>query len=157
MDQDLVLELLQLRSRVEAELVGQPVPDPLVRRQRIGLAAVAVQGDHQQRPQALAQRMLAHERFELADHLARGAEIEPCRELVLDETETDLLEAGAVRDDPVAVTGAGEDLAAEHGQRRRARLRAQRTGRRRLETLTACSARRSTSSASTALGSTSSV
>ena len=56
-DQDLLLELLQLQSRVEAELVGQPVPDPLVRRQRVGLAAVAVQGDHQQRPQALAQRM----------------------------------------------------------------------------------------------------
>ena len=122
MDQDLVLELLQLPSRVEAELVGQPVPDPLVRRQRIGLAAVAVQGDHQQRPQALAQRMRADEPFELADHLARGAEIEPRRELVLDETETDLLEAGPVRHDPVAITGGGEDLAVEHGQRRRARL-----------------------------------
>ena len=118
-----MLELLQLPSRVEAELVGQPVPDPLVRRQRIGLAAVAVQGDHQQRPQALAQRMHADEPFELADHLARGAEIEPRRELILDETETDLPEAGTVRDDPVAITGGGEDVAAlEHGQRRRARL-----------------------------------
>ena len=46
MDQDLVLELLQLTSRVEAELVDQAVPGSLVRRQRIGLAAVAVQGDH---------------------------------------------------------------------------------------------------------------
>ena len=53
-DQDLVLELLQLTSRVEAELVCQPVPGPLVRRKGIGLAAVAVQRDHQQRPQALA-------------------------------------------------------------------------------------------------------
>ena len=114
-------------SRVEAELVGQPVPGSLVRRQRIGLAAVAVQGDHQQRPQALAQRMLADESFELADHLARGAEVEPCRELVLDETETDLLEAGTVRDDPVAITGGGQDLAPEQRQRRRARL--QRSGR----------------------------
>ena len=90
----LLLELLQLPSGVEAELVGQPVPDPLVRRQRVGLAAVAVQGDHQQRPQALAQRMLADERFELADHLARGTEIEPRRELILDETETDLARGG---------------------------------------------------------------
>ena len=88
MDQDLVLELLQLTSRVEAELVDQPVPGSLVRRQGIGLAAVAVQGDHQQRPQALAQRMLTDEPFELADHLARGAEVEPCRELVLDQTGT---------------------------------------------------------------------
>ena len=39
MDQDLLLELLQLRSGVEAELVGQLVPDPLVRRQRVGLAS----------------------------------------------------------------------------------------------------------------------
>ena len=157
MDQDLVLELLQLPSRVEAELVGQPVPGPLVRRQRIGLAAVAVQGDHQQRPQALAQRMLADEPFELADHLARGAEVEPRRELILDETETDLLEAGTVRDDPVAITGGGEDLAVEHATAPSCTSPAQRTGRRRFETLTACSARRSTSSASTALGSTSSV
>ena len=67
------------------------------------------------------------EPFELAGHLARGAEIEPRRELVLDETETDLLEAGTVRDDPVAITGGGQDLAAEQRQRRRARL--QRSGR----------------------------
>ena len=66
--------------------------------------------------------MHAHERFELADHVAGGAEIEPGGELILDEPETDLLEAGAVRDDPVAVTGAREDVALEHGQRRRARL-----------------------------------
>ena len=66
--QDLLLELLQLQSRVEAELVRQPSPDPLVRGERIGLAAVAVQGDHQQRPEALAQRMHVHQRFELADH-----------------------------------------------------------------------------------------
>ena len=38
MDQDLLLELLQLRSRLETELVGQQVPDPLVRGQRVGLA-----------------------------------------------------------------------------------------------------------------------
>ena len=38
-DQDLSLELLQLRPGVEAELVGQLVPDPLVRGQRVGLAA----------------------------------------------------------------------------------------------------------------------
>ena len=101
--------------------------------------------------------MHAHERFELADHLAGGAEIEPGRELVLDETETDLLETGPVRDDPVAVTGAGEDLAAEHAPAPSRTSPAPRTGRRRFETLTACSARRSTSSASTALGSTSSV
>ena len=56
-------------------------PGPLVRRQRVGLAAVAVQGDHQQRPQALAQRVHAHERLELADHVAGGAEIEPGGEL----------------------------------------------------------------------------
>jgi len=66
--------------------------------------------------------MLADESFELADHLARGAEVEPGGELVLDETEMDLLEAGTVWDDPLAVTGGGEDLAAEQRQRSRARL-----------------------------------
>ena len=36
----------------------------------LGLTAVAVQGDHQQRPPALTHRIHAHERFELANHLA---------------------------------------------------------------------------------------
>ena len=66
--------------------------------------------------------MLADEPFQLGDHLARGTEVEPCRELVLDETETDLLEAGTVRDDPVTITGGGQDLAPEQRQRRRAHL-----------------------------------
>ena len=117
-----MLELLELQSRVEAELIGELGSHALVRGERVGLAAVAVQGDHQQCPQTLAQRMHAHECFELADHLARDAEVESRRELILDEAEMDFLEAGAVGDEPVAVPGAGEDLAPEHRERRRARL-----------------------------------
>ena len=50
-------ELLQLRSWVEAELVGQQVPDPLVGGQGVGLASASVQRRDQQRPQALLVRV----------------------------------------------------------------------------------------------------
>ncbi len=74
MDQDLLLELLQLRSGVEAELVGQAVADPLVGGQRVGLAAVPVQRGDQQHPQALLERVGGDGRFQLADHVTGLAE-----------------------------------------------------------------------------------
>ena len=122
MGQDLLFELLQLQSRVETQLVGQPVPRPPICRQCIGLAAVAVQGDHQQCPQSFALRLHTHERFEFAGHIAGGAQLEAGGELILDEPETDLFETGAVGDDPVGVTRAREDVPFEQGERRRGRL-----------------------------------
>ena len=121
-DQDLLLELLQLRSRVEAELVGQLVPDPLVRRQRIGLASGPVQRGDQQLPQALLERVRRHGRFQLADHVADVAEPQPRRELGLDELHPRLFEPGPVRVDPVAVAGGRQHIAAEQRQRRRAQV-----------------------------------
>ena len=49
--EDLLLELLQPRPGLEAELVGQPGPDALVGRQRVGLAPRAVERGDQQLPQ----------------------------------------------------------------------------------------------------------
>ena len=51
--EDLLLELVQSRPGREAELVRQLAPDPLVRRQRVGLASRPVQRGDQQLPQAL--------------------------------------------------------------------------------------------------------
>ena len=48
---------LQPRPGLEAELVGQPGPDALVGRQRVGLAARAVERGDQQLPQALLVRV----------------------------------------------------------------------------------------------------
>ena len=105
-DQDPLLELLQLRSRVEAELVGQLVPNALVRRERIGLAPGPVQRGDQQLPQAFLERVRRHGRFQLADHVADVAEPQPRRELGLDELHPCLDEPRPVRGDPLAVAGA---------------------------------------------------
>ena len=51
----------------------------LVRLERIGLALAAVQRQHQMRTQALAIRMLAYQRLELADQLAVLAERVGCQ------------------------------------------------------------------------------
>ena len=62
------------RSRgpgLEPELVGQPVADALVGRQRVGLAARAVERGDQQLPQPLLVRMRRDGRLELADDVRR--------------------------------------------------------------------------------------
>ncbi len=73
--QDLPLELLQLRTGVEAELVGQAVADPLVGGQCVGLAAIPVQRGDQQHPQALLEGMVGDRRFQLADHITCLAQL----------------------------------------------------------------------------------
>ena len=61
------------------------------------------------------QRVLGHQRLEVADELASAAELDASGQRVLEQPEPDLLEPGAVRDGPVG--GAGQHLAAEQGQR----------------------------------------
>ena len=68
------LQLSQLWSRVDAELVGQDSPGPLVRLQRVTLPAGPVQGQDQLAPQPLTQRMLTHQVLELAGQLAMATE-----------------------------------------------------------------------------------
>ena len=70
--EDRVLESLQLRARVDAQLFGQQRARALVGAQCVGLTPGAVQRRHQLTPQSLAQRVLVHQRLELADH-------SPCR------------------------------------------------------------------------------
>ena len=65
--QDLGLELPELRAGLDAELLDEAPARVLVDLERFGLAAGAVEGEHQQPAKRLAKRMLADERFELAD------------------------------------------------------------------------------------------
>ena len=65
--QHLRLELAQLPTRLDAELVAQVVACPTERRESVGLTPAAVEGPHQQRPRGLARRVVAHERFEGCD------------------------------------------------------------------------------------------
>ena len=98
--EDLLLELPQPRPGIEAELVGEQGPDPLVGRQRVGLAARSVQRGDQQLPQALPVRVGRDGRLQLADHVV--AEPQAGRELGLDELHPRLLEPCAVGGGPVA-------------------------------------------------------
>ena len=108
----------QRRTWLEPELLGERCAHAGVGGQRVGLAAAAVERGDERGPQPLAQGVTADEGFELGDDLAAATEIEPRRELVLDETEPGLLEADTVRGDPLAVAGVGEHVTVEHRQRR---------------------------------------
>ena len=110
------------RSRgpgLEAELVRQPGADPLVGRQRVGLAPRAVQRGDQQLPQALPVRVGRHGRLELADHVASPSRSRAASR-VSSELRARLLEPRPVRGGPVA--GRRQHVAAEARQRRRAQL-----------------------------------
>ncbi len=67
--QDGLMEFTQLAARLDAELLHEQPARRLVRGERVGLAARAVEGDHQLAPESLAKRMRRRERLELADDL----------------------------------------------------------------------------------------
>jgi hypothetical protein len=111
------LQRLQFPARVEPELLGQDVPDPAVRGQRVGLAAASVQRGDQRVPQTLAQRMQLDQRLELPGHVPAGPKLDPRREVVLEQPEADLFQAGPVRLQPGSVTGVDKHVAAEERER----------------------------------------
>ena len=71
--EDRPLEVPQLRTGLDAEIVRQPAPRIAVRLERIALPADQVEGAHQLAPQPLAVGMLRDERLELVDERGRGA------------------------------------------------------------------------------------
>ena len=77
--QDRSLELLKLATGLEPELVDQPTPGDAIALKRVGLAPRSVQRDHQLTDQALARRVLAHQRLELPDQPCVLAERELAR------------------------------------------------------------------------------
>ena len=101
------LELAQLCARLEAELVGEQRARLAVDLERLRLAA-AVEGEHQLRPQPLAERVLGDERSELGNELALAAAAEVGLEPVLQHLQPHLLE-------PLGL--AAERLRGQAGQR----------------------------------------
>ena len=90
--EDLGLELAQLRAGLEPELVAHVPSAVAVDLQRLGLPPAAVEREHELAAYALAQRVLAHERLELADHLCVAAEREVCVDALLEGDQAQLLE-----------------------------------------------------------------
>jgi hypothetical protein len=104
------LQVLQGRTRLDAELLHQGVSGPSVRLQSLGLATRPVQGQHDLGPQALPVGMLGDEGAELAHHLGVAPRGQVGLDTVLHGGQTKLLQTG----DP----GLSEWLVGELGQGR---------------------------------------
>jgi hypothetical protein len=74
--QDALLQVPELRRRLQPELLDQQRAKLPVDLERVGVAAVAIEGQHLQRPHALLERLAARQRLELAEHLDVAAELE---------------------------------------------------------------------------------
>ena len=94
MPQDLALDLLELRRRLEPELLGELRAKRLVARERLGLPARAVEGEQLPRAEAFSQRMPCDERIELADQVGVTPAIEVGVDPRLDAGEVELGEPG---------------------------------------------------------------
>ncbi len=97
MDEDRCLELAQLGTGVEAELLGEHGAALLEHAQRIGLPSGAVEGQHQLGPQSLAERMVGDEHLELADEPLMMGERELHFDPLFDEGNAHLLQTSDVR------------------------------------------------------------
>src|SRR5262249_32410920 len=67
--EDRLLELLEPATRLDAELLDEHAPSHLVRLQRVGLTAAAVEREHQLAAEPLPQGMSGDEQLELRDEL----------------------------------------------------------------------------------------
>src|SRR4051794_21891697 len=68
------LQLSEAARRLEAELLVERAPEGLVGGERLGLAAGAVEREHELGPQPLAQRLVSAEDLELAHQVAVAPE-----------------------------------------------------------------------------------
>ena len=117
--EDALLDQLELRARVKAELVGEVLANALVGSQRIGLPPCAVQRGDQQFPQGLLERVRHDCGFQLPHHGAEVAEAQPRPVVHLEQSQPSLLEAGPMNADPFGVTCPGQDFASKQLQARR--------------------------------------
>ena len=90
--EDASLKLLQLRSRLEPELLHEPPPRRAVRLKRASVSTCAIEREHELPEQSLSERMLADELFELRYQLCPLRILERNVHPLLDDDEPALLE-----------------------------------------------------------------
>ena len=88
LDEDRLLHRPQLATGFETELVDQPAPGLAVGLQRVGLAAAAVERQHQLAAQALAKRVFRDQGLELTDQLRMASQFEVGGDPILQGTES---------------------------------------------------------------------
>src|SRR5215217_3918251 len=92
MGEDAPLELLQLASRLDPELLDELRACAAVQRERLALAPASVQREHQLRTRALAEGLLLRELLEESDGLSVAALGELCLGELLDHLRAKLVE-----------------------------------------------------------------
>ena len=90
MPEDPLLERSERRGRHEPELLVEGPPQILQRRQRVRVAAAAIQREHELRPRALAERLAGDERLELGRHGGVVPERQLGVDAILDAVEAQL-------------------------------------------------------------------
>ena len=108
--QDRAVQLLERGARIDSELLRQSAARVLIRRERFGLPARAVEREHQLAARPLAQRLLLDQRLELADHLGVPAELEIGLDPIFERGKPQLRQPPDL--------GLGERLELELGERR---------------------------------------
>ena len=111
------LELLELAPGLDPELLDKHPARLGVCLERLGLAATAVQRQHQLRARALAQRVLRDERPQLADELRVEPALEVGRDALLERLEPGLLEPRDLRLAEALVSQVGERRSAPERER----------------------------------------
>ena len=111
------MERLQLRPRVDPELVHEGRARGRVGVERLRLAAGAVEREHQLPAQALPQRLRADEGLELADELRAAAALEVGIEPSLERDEPELLQPRDLGLRPALVREVGEGRPAPEVER----------------------------------------
>ncbi len=111
------LEPLQLRAGVEALLLGEELPDALVREERVALSPASVLREHQLAPEPFAERVLSRELLDLSDDLAVKAGVEIGLDPILERIEAQPLEARRLRRGPILAFEAEERGSAPQRER----------------------------------------
>ena len=106
--QDGLLQVTEVRGRIEAQLIVESLLQPAVGGQRVGLPAASVQRQHQLSVDAFAQRVAGRQLLQLVDQLAVPAPVQLQADAFLDGGEAELLEVGHL--------GHGPRLTGEVGQ-----------------------------------------
>ena len=95
--EDRLLELAELAARLQPELIGEQVPAAAVDVERVRLPSRAVEREHQLRPPAFPERIVANKRLEFGDQLRVPAERKFGLDSLLDGRRVTLLEVCALR------------------------------------------------------------
>jgi hypothetical protein len=101
--QNLLMKGAKPGAWFDIDIPGEQSPDPLIRVQRIGLSAAPVQGEHEQFPQPLAQRMFVDQIHQLGDHVLTTAQLQVEGDPFLECSQPELIQPVAFLIDELPV------------------------------------------------------